>query len=128
MDDGMKCPKCNSEHVYQDRDLRACPEWAHEWNAEAGAVSETPDAAGVRDANGDSLVDGDSVIVIKDLKVKGSSSVLKGGNQGQEHPSDGSERGTQHSLQDRRLRRDESEIGAREKGLGAPCGLASEPG
>jgi len=79
MDDGMKCPKCNSEHAYQDRDLWVCPECAHEWSSAAGAIAEAPDEAGVRDANGNMLADGDSVIVIKDLKVKGSSSVVKGG-------------------------------------------------
>ena len=79
MDDAMKCPKCNSEHAYQDRDLWVCPECGHEWSASAGAAAEPSDEAGVRDANGNLLVDGDSVIVIKDLKVKGSSSVVKGG-------------------------------------------------
>ncbi len=73
----MKCPQCKSEHVYQDGSLWMCPECAHEWNPEAA-----PDAAqepGVRDANGNALSDGDSVTVIKDLKVKGSSLVVKGG-------------------------------------------------
>jgi protein PhnA len=79
MDDATKCPECNSEHAYQDRGLWVCPECAHEWSAEAGAVAETSEAQGVRDAHGNALVDGDSVIVIKDLKVKGSSSVVKGG-------------------------------------------------
>lgn len=79
MNDATKCPKCNSEHVYQDRDLWVCPECAHEWSAAAGAVAEAAPEAGVRDANGNQLSDGDSVIVLKDLKVKGSSSVVKGG-------------------------------------------------
>ena len=79
MDDAMKCPECKSEHAYQDGALWVCPECAHEWSAEAGAAAETSEAADVRDANGNLLVDGDSVIVIKDLKVKGSSSVVKGG-------------------------------------------------
>jgi protein PhnA len=79
MDDGMKCPKCNSEHAYQDRGLWVCPECAHEWSTSAGATAEAADEPGVRDAHGNVLVDGDSVIVIKDLKVKGSSSVVKGG-------------------------------------------------
>ena len=78
MDDGMKCPTCNSEHVYQDRDLWVCPECAHEWSTTA-AAAEISDEPGVRDAHGNLLVDGDSVIVTKDLKVKGSSSVVKGG-------------------------------------------------
>jgi protein PhnA len=77
MDDAMKCPACSSEHAYQDRGLWVCPECAHEWSAEAAA--EASSEPGVRDANGNPLVDGDSVLVIKDLKVKGSSSVVKGG-------------------------------------------------
>ena len=79
MDDAMNCPKCNSEHAYPDGSLWVCPECAHEWSAEAGAAAEASPDVGVRDANGNALSDGDSVIVIKDLKVKGSSSVVKGG-------------------------------------------------
>ncbi len=81
MEDGLKCPKCNSEHVYQDGMLWICPECAHEWNPQADGA-EVADAVadqGVRDANGNVLSDGDSVTVIKDLKVKGSSLVVKGG-------------------------------------------------
>ena len=77
MDDAMKCPACHSEHAYQDRGLCVCPERAHEWSAEAAAAAEASPEPGVRDANGNLLADG--VIVIKDLKVKGSSSVVKGG-------------------------------------------------
>jgi protein PhnA len=79
MDEAVKCPKCNSEHAYQDGPLWVCPECAHEWSVTAELSAETAQEAGVRDANGNPLVDGDSVIVIKDLKVKGSSSVVKGG-------------------------------------------------
>ena len=79
MDDAMNCPKCNSEHAYEDRGLWVCPECAHEWSAAAGAAAESAPEEGVRDANGNLLSDGDAVIVIKDLKVKGSSSVVKGG-------------------------------------------------
>lgn len=80
MDDAMNCPQCNSAHTYQDRDLWVCPECAHEWNAgDADAGTEASDAAGARDAHGNVLADGDSVIVIKDLKVKGASAVVKGG-------------------------------------------------
>jgi protein PhnA len=79
MTDAVKCPKCQSEHAYQDGSLWVCPECAHEWSAEAAAVAESSQQDGVRDANGNPLSDGDSVIVIKDLKVKGSSSVVKGG-------------------------------------------------
>jgi len=79
MNDAMKCPACHSEHAYQDRGLWVCPECAHEWSPEAAAAVEASPAPGVRDINGNLLVDGDSVVVIKDLKVKGSSSVIKGG-------------------------------------------------
>jgi len=80
MDDAVNCPKCNSEHAYEDRGLWVCPECSHEWSAEGnGADPEASHEAGVRDANGNVLADGDSVIVIKDLKVKGASSVIKGG-------------------------------------------------
>jgi protein PhnA len=68
------CPKCESEFVYPDQDLLICPECAHEWNP--NAVSEE-DSILVRDANGTQLAEGDKVTLIKDLKVKGSSLVLK---------------------------------------------------
>lgn len=70
------CPECNSEYTYEDGSMLVCPECAHEWMP--GAEAETEEAQKVvRDANGNVLSDGDSVTVIKDLKVKGSSSVLK---------------------------------------------------
>ncbi len=72
------CPQCGSTFSYRDRDLFICPECAHEWAKEAAA--ETPDEARiVTDANGNRLADGDSVSVIKDLKIKGSSAVVKVG-------------------------------------------------
>lgn len=77
MDSELKCPKCGSEHVYQDGSLWICPECAHEWNPDAAA--DVSEGNSVRDANGNLLADGDTVTVIKDLKVKGSSSVIKGG-------------------------------------------------
>ncbi len=82
MDNGLKCPQCNSEHVYQDGGLWVCPECAHEWSAQAAAAdsgAEVSPQQGVRDAHGNALSDGDAVTVIKDLKVKGSSLVVKGG-------------------------------------------------
>ncbi len=79
MNDVVKCPKCNSEHAYQDRALWVCPECAHEWSVARDAAAPATQEASVRDAHGNVLADGDSVIVIKDLKVKGSSSVVKGG-------------------------------------------------
>lgn len=73
-----KCPKCSSEFTYEDGDMYICPECSHEWSRNAAA--ETADVAKVvRDANGNELKDGDTVTVIKDLKVKGSSSVVKVG-------------------------------------------------
>ena len=79
MSDELTCPKCNSENVYYDGSLWVCPDCAHEWNPETAAdISSTSDSS-VRDANGNVLNDGDTVSVIKDLKVKGSSLVIKGG-------------------------------------------------
>ena len=73
-----KCPQCNSEYTYEDGSMYVCPECAHEWSKDAAAVSAEQKRVW-RDANGNELQDGDSVTVIKDLKVKGSSSVVKVG-------------------------------------------------
>ena len=71
------CPQCSSALTYEDGGLYVCPECAHEWS---GTAAETADQARVvHDANGNVLQDGDTVTVIKDLKVKGSSSGLKVG-------------------------------------------------
>ncbi|WP_142829342.1 zinc ribbon domain-containing protein YjdM [Planococcus soli] len=70
------CPECNSEYTYEDGSLLVCPECAHEWSPLAEAESTDAEKI-VRDANGTPLQDGDAVTVIKDLKVKGSSSTLK---------------------------------------------------
>lgn len=75
MSDYPNCPKCESEYVYMDGTLLVCPECAHEWVP--GETEE--DEAVINDANGNRLADGDTVSVIKDLKVKGSSSVVKVG-------------------------------------------------
>ncbi|HWT54741.1 MAG TPA: zinc ribbon domain-containing protein YjdM [Rhodocyclaceae bacterium] len=72
------CPKCHSTYTYEDGELYICPECAHEWPQKA-AEESGGDARVVKDANGNLLVDGDSVTVIKDLKIKGSSSVVKVG-------------------------------------------------
>lgn len=76
-----KCPKCNSENIYQDQSMWVCPECFHEWSAEIIPISveEKSDDNSIRDAFGNILNDGDSVIVIKDLKIKGSSNAVKGG-------------------------------------------------
>ena len=79
MSDGLKCPKCSSEHVYQDGSLWICPECAHEWNPESDGGAAGADDSVVKDANGNVLADGDAVVLIKDLKVKGSSITLKMG-------------------------------------------------
>lgn len=73
-----KCPNCNSEYAYEDGSIYVCPECAHEWSKDAVQES-TDEKRVVRDASGNVLNDGDSVTVIKDLKVKGSSSVVKVG-------------------------------------------------
>lgn len=72
-----RCPVCQSVHVYQDRDLWVCPECAHEFAD--SAASETAVELVCRDANGQTLNDGDTVVLIKDLKVKGGSGTLKSG-------------------------------------------------
>ena len=69
------CPKCNSEYTYEDGNLLVCPECAYEWSLES--AEDTESVKVVKDANGNILNDGDSITVIKDLKVKGSSSVVK---------------------------------------------------
>ena len=71
------CPKCNSEYTYEDGINYVCPECAYEWSMTAEEAVE--EGLVVKDANGNLLQDGDTVTVIKDLKVKGSSSTLKQG-------------------------------------------------
>ena len=71
------CPKCNSEYTYEDGTLLVCPECGHEWNPEEAANVEETKV--FKDANGNILNDGDTVTVIKDLKVNGSSTPLKQG-------------------------------------------------
>lgn len=68
------CPKCQSSYTYEDGALLMCPECGHEWSANADTSN---DATQIRDSAGNVLQDGDTVTVIKDLKVKGSSSVVK---------------------------------------------------
>ncbi|SHM18783.1 zinc ribbon domain-containing protein YjdM [Vreelandella subglaciescola] len=72
------CPQCGSEYTYEDQDMLICPECAHEWVID-GAVEEDSDAPLISDAYGSLLKDGDTVTVIKDLKIKGASSVVKVG-------------------------------------------------
>ena len=72
------CPKCNSEYTYEDRSLFVCPECAHEWSKDAAPESTDAEPV-IKDANGNVLQDGDTVTVMKDLKVKGTSLVVKVG-------------------------------------------------
>ncbi|MGC8774805.1 MAG: zinc ribbon domain-containing protein YjdM [Chlorobaculum sp.] len=77
MSDLPNCPKCNSEYTYENGLLLVCPECAYEWShLEAGEVEQV---RVWKDANGNILQDGDTVTVIKDLKVRGASGVIKGG-------------------------------------------------
>jgi protein PhnA len=73
-----KCPQCNSEFTYEDGSMYVCPECAYEW-AKDVLIENTEDVRVVKDAFGTVLADGDTITVIKDLKVKGSSSVVKVG-------------------------------------------------
>ncbi len=72
------CPKCRSEFTYVDGTLFICPECTYEWEIDA-SIEEQEDSLIIKDANGQILQDGDTVVVIKDLKVKGSSLVVKVG-------------------------------------------------
>lgn len=70
------CPECESVYTYEDRQHLVCPECAHEWTPDA-VGSEADDQPTVKDANGNDLLEGDEATLIKDLKVKGSSTILK---------------------------------------------------
>ncbi len=78
MSDLPQCPLCQGSYTYEDRGQYVCPECGHEWRAD-GSDSPADDGLVVYDANGNPLAEGDTVTVIKDLKVKGSSSVVKVG-------------------------------------------------
>lgn len=78
MNELPQCPKCDSTYTYEQGALLVCPECGHEWSA-ATPEESAEERAVVRDANGNELQDGDTVVVIKDLKVKGSSLTLKRG-------------------------------------------------
>ena len=77
MADLPKCPKCSSEYTYEDVRQYVCPECAHEWSMDE--PDDDTDSKEIHDSNGNLLKDGDTVTVIKDLKVKGSSLVVKVG-------------------------------------------------
>lgn len=78
MSDIIKCVKCEATNVYEYAGLYTCPDCSHEWSSYGTDDSQNENAANIiRDANGTELKDGDTVTVIKDLKIKGSSSVVK---------------------------------------------------
>jgi len=77
MSDLPNCPACDSSFTYQDRNQLVCPECAHEWSQDAANDTDTRPV--IKDSNGNLLADGDTVSVIKDLRVKGSSLVVKVG-------------------------------------------------
>ena len=77
MDELPNCPKCDSEYAYEDGALLVCPDCGHEWNP--NDVPAPADEPGVKDAHGNVLQDGDTVTIIKDLKVKGASQPVKVG-------------------------------------------------
>ena len=79
MSDAQHCPKCNCEYAYPSGDLMVCPECFHEWNPAEISDDTTDGTPKVLDANGNVLQNGDSVIVIKDLPVKGASKSVKAG-------------------------------------------------
>lgn len=79
MNDLLPCQKCRSEYTYEDRGLYICPECAHEWSKNEIAENNGSDRFVVHDANGNLLNEGDFVTVTKDLKIKGSSSIIKVG-------------------------------------------------
>lgn len=72
------CPNCNSEYTYQNQGIYICPECAHEWTSDATSEM-SKDARVIKDSNGNALQDGDTITVIKDLKVKGTSLTVKVG-------------------------------------------------
>lgn len=78
MEDLPKCIKCGCEYTYEDRGLYICPECGHEWLKDSISESVEEERI-VKDAHGNILKDGDSVTIIKDIKVKGTSSVIKVG-------------------------------------------------
>ncbi len=73
------CPQCQSAYTYEDGAQLICPECGHEWAAQGATAAEADDALVIKDAVGNVLQDGDTVTVIKDLKIKGSSLVVKVG-------------------------------------------------
>ncbi|MFZ6638442.1 zinc ribbon domain-containing protein YjdM [Undibacterium sp. TC4M20W] len=80
MSQSPACPVCSMENTYPDGDNYICADCAHEWPMQAATSADDNDERIVRDSNGNVLADGDAVVLIKDLKVKGSSTTLKMGS------------------------------------------------
>ncbi len=79
MSESTPCPKCKCEYTYSNGSLMVCPECFHEWNPEEHAVESVEASDKILDANGNELHDGDTVVVIKDLPVKGAPKPVKAG-------------------------------------------------
>jgi len=79
MSDIPSCPKCGSEYCYENQDMFACPDCGHEWNPADETQQTADDSRVVKDSVGNVLQDGDTITIIKDLKVKGTSQPLKVG-------------------------------------------------
>lgn len=77
MNELPNCPQCDSSYTYEDQAMLVCPECGHEWSKDAAGDSENDNS--IKDSNGNLLQDGDTITVIKDLKIKGSSQVVKVG-------------------------------------------------
>ncbi|WP_029298878.1 zinc ribbon domain-containing protein YjdM [Chryseobacterium hispalense] len=77
MSDSVLCPKCGSEFTYPSDNMMVCSQCFYEWNPEE--ISDSPDSGKILDSNGNELQDGDSVVVIKDLPVKGAPKPVKAG-------------------------------------------------
>ncbi len=103
------CPQCQSTYTYEDAGMLICPECGHEWSAQAEAVAAAAAARVIKDAVGNVLQDGDTVTVIKDLKIKGSSLVVKVGTK----------------VKNIRLTEGDHDIACKIEGIGA-MGLKSE--
>lgn len=71
------CPKCSMQNTYPDGENYICADCGHEWSIVARVEAADTDVLQIRDANGNLLADGDSVVIVKDLKLRGSSDVLK---------------------------------------------------
>lgn len=98
------CPECSSAYTYEMGALLICPECGHEWSPASGEAAGASEDGTIKDSVGNVLADGDTVTVIKTLKVKGSPSGIKAGDQGAQHPPRGRCGRPRHRLQDRRIR------------------------